>query len=197
MQQTGIVGDIPNFPAEQLRKRRRPMTKTSPCCVKITSALLLLLSLSLTPEPALAFAPQENSSRQEQPDTQSANPPSSPVTKDSGLTTSSAAASELPDSPGSVQAPATDPSQAAGTQQSETAPPSASQQKPVGTAAAEGSSVLGTGVSKPAGIAIAPGKQHQVRSFLIKLGAVIGAGAAVGTVMALSMGTSSKPPGAK
>ena len=170
------------------------MTKTSPCSVKITSALVLLLSLCLTPELALASAPQENSSSQEAPATQSANPP---VTKDSGITTSSAAASELPDSPGSVQAPVADPSQAAGTQQSQTASPPASQQKPVGTAAAEASSVQGTGASKPAGIAIAPGKQHQVRSFLIKLGAVVGAGAAVGTVMALSMGTSSKPPGAK
>jgi cytoskeletal protein RodZ len=173
------------------------MTKTSPCCVKIISALLLLLSLSSTPELALAFAPQENSSSQEASATQSANPVSSPATKDSDVTTSSAAVSELPDSPGSVQAPAADPSQATGTQQSQTASPPASQQKPVGTAAAEASSVQGTGASKPAGVAIAPGKQHQVRSFLIKLGAVVGAGAAVGTVMALSMGTSSKPPGAK
>jgi len=67
----------------------------------------------------------------------------------------------------------------------------------VGTAAAEAASIRGAGASKPAGIAIAPGKQHQARSLLIKVGAILGAGAAVGTVMALSMASPSKPPGAK
>ena len=70
-------------------------------------------------------------------------------------------------------------------------------QKPVGTAAAEAATVREPGASKPAGMAIAPGKQRQTRSFLIKMGAILGAGAAVGTVMALTMASPSKPPGAK
>lgn len=68
------------------------------------------------------------------------------------------------------------------------------EQQPLGAAAAGGVATAGGGASRPAGTAIAPAKQHQVRSFLIKLGAVAAAGAAIGTVYALSRGTSSTPP---
>ena len=68
------------------------------------------------------------------------------------------------------------------------------EREPLGTAAAGGVATAGGGASRPAGTAIAPAKQHQVRSFLIKLGAVAAAGAAIGTVYALSKGTSSTPP---
>jgi hypothetical protein len=49
----------------------------------------------------------------------------------------------------------------------------------------------------PAGVAIAPAKQRQSRALLLKIGAIVGTGVAVGTVMALSNATPSKPPGAK
>ena len=65
-----------------------------------------------------------------------------------------------------------------------------------GTAAAPAGTVSGTVASRPAGVAIAPAKQRHVRSFLIKLGVVAGAGIALGTVYALSRGSSSTPPGA-
>ncbi len=68
------------------------------------------------------------------------------------------------------------------------------EREPLGTAAAGGLATAGGGASRPAGTAIAPAKQHQVRSFLIKLGAVAAAGAAIGTVYALSKGTPSTPP---
>lgn len=68
--------------------------------------------------------------------------------------------------------------------------------EPLGAATAGGVATAGGGASRPAGTAIAPAKQHQVRSFLIKLGAVAAAGAAIGTVYALSRGTSSTPPNA-
>ncbi|HEX2328434.1 MAG TPA: hypothetical protein VHN74_06905 [Candidatus Angelobacter sp.] len=70
------------------------------------------------------------------------------------------------------------------------------QSAPVGAATAERVPTAGGAVAKPAGAAIAPAKQHQTRSLLIKMGAVAAAGAAVGTIFALSRGTSSKPPGA-
>jgi len=70
-------------------------------------------------------------------------------------------------------------------------------QQPLGTAAAQAGITAGGAASKPAGNAIAPAKQRQVRSFLIKLGAVAAAGVAIGTVVALSKGSSSKPPGAQ
>jgi hypothetical protein len=68
--------------------------------------------------------------------------------------------------------------------------------EPVGAATAESVPTTGGAAAKPAGVAIAPAKQHQTRSWLIKVGAVVAAGAAVGTVYALSRGTSSTPPGA-
>ncbi len=68
------------------------------------------------------------------------------------------------------------------------------QREPLGAAAAGGVTTAGGGASRPAGTAIAPAKQRQVRSFLIKLGAIAAAGAAIGTVYALSKGTPSTPP---
>src|SRR5437763_15335143 len=68
---------------------------------------------------------------------------------------------------------------------------------PQGAATAESAPTLGGAASKPAGAAIAPAKQRQMRSFLIKLGAIAGAGVAFGTIYALTRGTSSLPPGAK
>jgi len=66
-------------------------------------------------------------------------------------------------------------------------------QEPLGTAAAEEVPTSGGGASRPAGTAIAPAKQHQMRSLLLKIGAVAAAGVAIGTVAALSKGTSSAP----
>ncbi len=112
----------------------------------------------------------------------------------------------LPPSPQSQQqqlpeAPAAQPS---GTPQAPPVPmanaPAQQQQQtsePVGTATAERTPTAGGAASEPAGTAIAPGKQRQVRSFLIKLGAVAAGGIALGTIFALSRGTSPAPPGAK
>ncbi len=68
------------------------------------------------------------------------------------------------------------------------------QHEPLGAAAAEGVKTAGGVASRPAGSAIAPEKQHQTRSFLIKLGAVAAGAAALGAVFALSKGTPSTPP---
>jgi hypothetical protein len=80
-------------------------------------------------------------------------------------------------------------------------PPSTQQdqgslQKPAGTAAAPAPKITGVAASKPAGAAYAPAKQRRVRMLLIKVGAVVAAGAAIGTVAALSQASPSKPPGA-
>jgi len=69
-------------------------------------------------------------------------------------------------------------------------------QRPVGTAAAEAPKVSGVTAAQPAGVAIAPAKQRRVRILVLKMGAILGAGAAIGTVVALSAATPSKPPGA-
>jgi hypothetical protein len=123
------------------------------------------------------------------------------------------ASSELPDSPGAVfqqqgqnqppaassqpgssslpQPPADGNPPAAPAQSADQKP-----QRPVGTAAAEAAPVSGITAAQPAGVAVAPAKQHRVRSIVLKVGAIVGAGAAVGAVVALSEATSSKPPGA-
>jgi hypothetical protein len=120
--------------------------------------------------------------------------------------------SELPDSPGATVAKSEDAakqqnasgqpwsaatpssqnpqSSSSGTQ---TQPPP---QKPVGTAVAEAPHAGGVAASQPAGVAIAPAKQRRVRTIVLRMGAIVGAGVAVGSVVALTAATGSKPPGA-
>ncbi len=95
---------------------------------------------------------------------------------------------QLPESP-QAQPPAATPDQ-----QAPAKPPQQNQTEPLGTATAPGVSTVGGGASRPAGTAIAPAKQRQYRSLLIKLGLIAAAGGALGTVYALSRGTSSVPP---
>lgn len=106
-------------------------------------------------------------------------------------------ASQLPNSPGSTApSSAPQPAAAASSQASPSQPAQTPAARPPGTAAAEISNTGGVTASEPAGIAVAPAKQHRVRSWIIKLGAVAGAGIAVGTALALSQASPSKPPGA-
>lgn len=137
-------------------------------------------------------------------------------TSDGAPATQSAPVQELPDSPGSVWAKSQNPVPQTANPQT-TAPQSDSSssssavqnpankdgdqndqklQRPVGTAAAEGPKVSGITAAEPAGAAIAPAKQHRVRTIVIRVGAILGASAAIGTVVALSAATPSKPPGA-
>jgi hypothetical protein len=64
---------------------------------------------------------------------------------------------------------------------------------PLGTAVAPYEKGIGVAASRPAGAVIAPAKQRRTRSFVIKLGVLIGACAAVGTVVALSSASPSQP----
>ncbi len=113
----------------------------------------------------------------------------------------STCAAELQDIPNSADPAAQSTNQTPNSQQPapnpQQQPTTQPGQKPVGTAAAESVPATGVAASQPAGTAIAPGKQRRTRSFVIKVGALIGAGVAIGTVAALSLGTSSKPPGAR
>lgn len=122
------------------------------------------------------------------------------------------ASAELPDSPGAVQiqlqnAPQQQQEQSNTSSSSNVSSPqspssqsatpqNSKPQRPVGTAAAEAPNVSGITAAQPAGVAIAPAKQRRVRTLVVKVGAIVGAGVAVGTTLALTMGTSSKPPGA-
>ncbi len=102
-------------------------------------------------------------------------------------------AQELPAAPSSNQ-------NAQPQQQQQANTPAASPQpaqQPLGAAVGQAGAAAGVPASEPAGTAIAPAKQRQVRSLLIKLGAVAAAGAAIGIVYALSKSSPSTPPGVR
>jgi hypothetical protein len=146
------------------------------------------------------------------------SPQASPQTSSqtSSQTWEQAGLTALPDSPGAIRFPAQDQATPQDRSQPSTAQPSptppveaqtaqpqsqsqtspAPPQKPVGTAAAETPNASGIAASQPAGVAIAPAKQRRVRTIVLRTGAIIGASVAIGTVVALSRATSSKPPGA-
>lgn len=71
--------------------------------------------------------------------------------------------------------------------------PQQQMQEPLGAATAEGVPVVGGAASRPAGEAIAPEKQKQRRSLLLKLGLIAAAGVAAGVIYGVSKGTPSKP----
>jgi len=130
---------------------------------------LLVLALSGIAEPLLA---QSSSSPPQAAAPTTQNPVQPPI--------------ELPESPGSSA------SQNTTSQAPQQPVPPANQ--PSGTATAPAVQTNGGAASKPAGVAIAPPKQHQVRSLLIKLGFLAGAGVALGTVAALSAGSPGHVP---
>ena len=169
-------------------------------------------------QPATTQPAQTDQTNQAQPATQSPESPTQPQNTQSAPSAGQSQP-QPPSSGTSVNpsqaplAPVTTYPDAAGAQQeqqlTETAPAQAQTQtttipegpqpkkqaEPVGAATAESVPTTGGAAAKPAGVAIAPAKQHQTRSWLIKVGAVLAAGAALGTVYALSHGTSSTPPG--
>lgn len=71
--------------------------------------------------------------------------------------------------------------------------PEQQMQQPLGAATAEGVPTVGGAASRPAGEAIAPDKQRQRRSLLIKVGLIAAVGVAGGVIYGLSKGTSAKP----
>lgn len=148
-------------------------------------AVSLLLTVLSLPGGLNAQAPPQNSPQQQSPPGGVMIDPSAGPLKPSEAP---ANAPPLPNAPqpAATPAPAQPPSQ-----QPPAQPPP---QAPLGAAAAEQIKTAGGGASRPAGNAIAPAKQHQYRSLVIKLGAAAAAGIAVGTVYALSHATSSTPP---
>ena len=104
----------------------------------------------------------------------------------------------LPDAPDAAPAQSGDQgSQNSGGQSGSSQPGQDQQQngaaKPVGTAAAPYEATTGVTASRPAGAAIAPAKQRRVRTILISVGVVVGAGVALGIVAALSHSSPSQP----
>ncbi len=151
------------------------MSKFQSRTIYIFSVLLLFVLLG-GPQMAQAWVlPQQQQQSTTAPDQQSSPAPQSPgVTSNTGTTEP-----PLPNAPSQEQS---------NTKQKD--------KTPLGAAAAEAGVTAGGAASRPAGSAIAPAKQGQKRSLLIKLGLIAAGGAAVGAVYGLSRGTGSKPPGA-
>jgi hypothetical protein len=117
-------------------------------------------------------------------------PNAQPATSSSTNNNSAVAAvsRELPDAPAPAQSDQQNQQQSV-QQQNPNSTPS-------GAAGAKAPTVRGAPASRPIGAAIAPTKQKQRRSLLIKVGLVAGAAVAVGSVVALSKGSPARPPGA-
>ena len=119
-------------------------------------------------------------------------PPGSAQAQTSATPAPGASQSSAPTSSSSPPSPSQADDQTQRPAQSVASQP-AGAQEPVGTAAAPYESVAGVPASRPAGAAIAPGKQRRVRSILIRVGLIVAAGAAIGTVIALSNASPSRP----
>jgi hypothetical protein len=154
--------------------------------------LACVLSTSLLIS-ADAFPQSTQSSDQTRSTTQvSTNDPNKPSTVNPGQGPSPATTSvgnELPDAPSAEQ-----PVQQSG--ESSSIQPQNPGSVPSGAAGAKAPTVRGAPASRTVGAAIAPAKQRQRRSLLIKVGLVAGACVAVGSAFALSKASPSKPPGA-
>jgi uncharacterized membrane protein len=153
----------------------------------------------------LSGAPELTALAQETTQSPTQNPPAEPATAPPASNANQPAtnpANTDPDSPGAVRLKAEqqgDPPPANAAANQQTNPSDSKTQsaptKPLGTAAAEPVTPSGVAASQPAGAALAPAKQRRTRSLLIKVGAIVGGGVALGTIFALSNATSSKPPG--
>lgn len=155
------------------------MNTLSPYTARV---LILTVVLALCGTPELLQA-QSTASPPAAQDTQQSQPPSGGM---------------VDPSKGPLQPipPSTTPPDAPAAQQKQ--PPAAEQPKqPLGTAVGQQGVTVGGPASTPAGAAIAPAKQRQYRSLLIRIGAIAAAGAAVGAVVALTRSSPSHPPGAK
>jgi cytoskeletal protein RodZ len=127
-------------------------------------------------QPAQVAPDDSNPTQISTPSSNNSNPSAAPVSN------------ELPDAPAPAQP----------VQQNQNYSSSQQQTNPVpsGAAAAKAPTVRGAPASRTVGAAIAPAKQRQRRSLLIRAGLIAGACVAVGSAFALSKASPSKPPGA-
>lgn len=146
----------------------------------VASSLVLIVSFTTAP---LVRAQQPQEQQQQPPADSSSTQPATPSSQQPASGSQHLPPVELPENPGRTAA-----------QQNPTSGPAQTPAQPNGVAVAPPIAVSGGAASKPAGVAIAPPKQRQIRSLLIKLGFLAGAGIAVGTVVGLSAASPSHVP---
>ena len=150
----------------------------------------LVLIVSFTTAPLMCAQQTTDSTSQAQPAEPNTPAPQAQApaqaTPDQSSPASHQPTVELPENPG--RSSASEPTAAPASQQPQQKP------EPNGTAVAPQIATSGGAASKPAGVALAPPKQRRVRSLLIKLGVLAGAGVAIGTVAGLSAASPSHVP---
>jgi hypothetical protein len=120
-----------------------------------------------------------------------------PAQQPAGGASSSQSGSQNPDTGNAIPLPEAAP--ASSSRPPSSAPQATQQQQnggtpaPVGTAVAPYEKGMGIAASRPAGAVIAPAKQRRTRSFVIRVGLIVGAAVAVGTVVGLSSASPSRP----
>jgi len=159
--------------------------RISRSCLREQIARILVLFLTVP------IAEANSASPQEAPSVQQSQTSGSQPKKQSADTSQADAA--YPDSPNPARPQAADQTGQAGTPQSSPEQPQNASPKPVGTAVAPYEKTTGVAASRPAGAVIAAAKQRRARSFVIRVAVVVGAAVAVGTVVALSHASPSRP----
>ena len=160
--------------------------------VLLVMLLSTAVSLSAQPWPQNLQEPLQTEPQRSLDDSQSAQP-----TSPGSGSSAPAASGELPDAPTPAQpVQQQQPAQPVQQQQDDAGQAQNPSSVPSGAAGAKAAPAKGAPASRPVGSAIAPAKQRERRSLLIKVGLVAGACVAVGTAFALSKGSPSRPPGA-
>jgi len=154
-------------------------------CIKEQVARILVILLAVPFAKADSAGPQAAPSAQQSQDSGS-------QPKNKSADTSQADAAH-PDSPNPARPQAADQTGQAGTPQSSPEQPQNASPKPVGTAVAPYEKSTGVAASRPAGAVIAPAKQRRARTLVIRVAVVVGAAAAIGTVVALSHASPGRP----
>ncbi len=166
------------------------MTKAFTKIIPGVTAVLLFVLMG-GPQMTQAWAAPPQQAEQQSPANNGTTPPAqdqqaAPNASDASTQPAQQNAQPLPDSPGTAQQ----------NQQQPASRQNKKDQAPLGAGVAQQGTTAGGAASKPAGSAIAPAKQRQMRSLLIKIGLIAAAGGAIGAVYGLSRATGPKPPGA-
>ena len=165
--------------------------KISSCWLRrqIAGGLVMLLAMPLA-EAATTPPQQTPTGQQTQSDSKSQNSSGKEAKKEADKSQSVAT---YPDSPEPVPEQVADQGELSSTSQAGSDQLPNNIQKPLGTAAAPYEKTTGVAASRPAGAVIAPARQRRARSILIRFGVIVGAAVAVGTVVALSQASPSRP----
>lgn len=156
----------------------------------------LVMLLAVQYAEAAPAAQQQGTSGQQPQSASSAQSQGDDTASKVGKSDGDASISELayPENPEPVHSQSTGQSaQPDATQSGSGQPQQDGAQKPVGTAAAPYETTTGVAASRPAGAVIAPAKQRRARSILIRVGVVVGAAVAIGSVVLLSHASPSRP----